>query len=137
MINSLKKVYKWQKIFGRNGNVVSDTLVVIPLSVADARASFLEEEIQEYLDANKKGDIVGVIDALCDIQYFLFGMVVIHGAMSIFTKCFNVVHWSNMSKIGENKEVLFREDGKILKGPNYWKPTNILTKIVDKFQQGA
>lgn len=131
MFKEIKKVYEWQKLFGRNGHFVSDSPTFISEELAQSRANFLYEEIEEYLNANKDHNIVEVLDALCDILYFLFGMVVIHGLQNYFEQSFDIVHQSNMSKLDKDGNVIFREsDGKILKGENYWKPTERLTNIL-------
>jgi predicted HAD superfamily Cof-like phosphohydrolase len=133
MNDELDKVYKWQSIFGRNGHLVSDKPIIIPQELAEHRNSFLLEEMNEYLEGNKDGDLVEVLDALCDIEYFLLGMVVIHGLQDVFTEAFDIVHQSNMSKLGEDGEPIVRpEDGKILKGPGYWKPKEKLLKLLQR-----
>jgi predicted HAD superfamily Cof-like phosphohydrolase len=132
MDKEINKVMFWQSIFGRRGHVISKSPIIVSQELAKQRADFLYEEIQEYLDANKDGDIVEVLDALCDILYFLFGMVVIHGLQKYFTVGFDIVHRSNMSKLDENGNVIIREsDGKVLKGKNYWKPREKLEKLLE------
>jgi predicted HAD superfamily Cof-like phosphohydrolase len=132
MNKEIDKVLFWQTIFGRKGHIVSKSPTVISESLAKQRADFLYEEIQEYLDANKDGDIVEVLDALCDILYFLFGMVVIHGLQKVFTPAFDIVHKSNMSKLDDGGNIIVREsDGKILKGKNYWRPREKLEKLLE------
>ena len=131
MDKEIHKVLFWQTIFGRKGHIVSKSPIIVSQELAKQRAEFLYEEIQEYLDANETGDIVEILDALCDILYFLFGMVVIHGLQKYFTRGFEIVHQSNMSKLDDNGNVIFREsDGKILKGKNYWKPREKLEKLL-------
>jgi predicted HAD superfamily Cof-like phosphohydrolase len=131
MDKEINKVLFWQSIFGRKGHVISKSPIIVPQELAKQRADFLYEEIQEYLDANESGDIVEILDALCDILYFLFGMVVIHGLQKYFTKGFDIVHRSNMSKLDENGNVITIElDGKVLKGKNYWKPREKLEKLL-------
>jgi predicted HAD superfamily Cof-like phosphohydrolase len=131
MNKEINKVLFWQSIFGRKGHIISDHPIIISQELAKQRAAFLYEEIQEYLDANESGDIVEILDALCDILYFLFGMVVIHGLQKYFTVGFDIVHRSNMSKLDENGNVIYREsDGKIMKGKNYWKPREKLEKLL-------
>lgn len=119
----LQKVYHWQSIFGAGSqHTVSDLPRLITPELAKIRAKFLKEEIREYLDANEGKDLVEVLDALVDLQFFLLGQVVIHGLQEVYAEAFEIVYQSNMSKLGP--------DGKILKGPGYWKPTQKLTKLL-------
>jgi len=83
-----------------------------------------KEELLEYLDACNNDDIVEITDALADQLYILLGTMVAHGMQDIIEDVFNEVHRSNMSKLGENGKPIYREDGKVLKGPNY-SPPNI------------
>ena len=82
------------------------------------------EELDEYLEANRNGDVVEVADALADQLYILLGTIVAHGMQNIIEDVFNEVHRSNMSKLGPDGKPIYREDGKVLKGPNY-SPPNI------------
>ena len=83
-----------------------------------------KEELLEYLDACNNDDLVEITDALADQLYILLGTMVAHGMQDIIEDVFNEVHRSNMSKLGENGKPIYREDGKVLKGPNY-SPPNI------------
>lgn len=83
-----------------------------------------KEELAEYLDACNNDDLVEITDALADQLYILLGTMVAHGMQGIIEDVFNEVHRSNMSKLGENGKPIYREDGKVLKGPNY-SPPNI------------
>jgi len=83
-----------------------------------------KEELLEYLDACNNDDIVEITDALADQLYILLGTMVAHGMQDIIEDVFNEVHRSNMSKLGEDGKPIYREDGKVLKGPNY-SPPNI------------
>lgn len=131
MQTQLDKVYHWQKIFGAGSqHTVSDLPRLITPELAKIRAKFLKEEIKEYLEANEGKDLVEVLDALVDLQFFLLGQVVIHGLQEVYAEAFEIVLASNMSKLGEDGKPIFREDGKILKGPGYWKPTAKLTKLL-------
>jgi len=132
MNKNLKKVLEWQKLFGQGGrHIVSEYPKIIEQDLAEIRVSFLAEEIEEYLTANRSSNMVDVIDALVDLVYFIDGMIVIHGLQGIFDEAFDIVHQSNMSKLGDNGKPILREDGKILKGNNYWEPTGRLRKLLD------
>ena len=92
MKEAIKQVQQWQSHFGRMGHVVSNKPIIVDEKTARARVDFIAEELQEYLDANRQGDIVGVLDAILDILYFTFGMVVIHGLQEYVSNGFNIVH---------------------------------------------
>jgi predicted HAD superfamily Cof-like phosphohydrolase len=81
-------------------------------------------ELQEAVDAN---DIVEVADALTDLLYVIYGAGAAFGID--LDACFKEVHSSNMSKLMPDGTVLRREDGKVLKGPNYFAPD--LKKVLD------
>jgi len=91
-------------------------------SVTTLRFELLHEELGELATALIKKDGTEVVDALVDLQYVLSGTVVAFGLQDLFAESFEEVHASNMSKLGENGKPIYREDGKILKGPNYFKP---------------
>lgn len=82
----------------------------------------LMEELDEYLIANNHNDPVEIADAITDILYVAFGLVTKHGLDDIIVDLFNEVHASNMSKLGEDGKPIRRADGKVLKGPNYFRP---------------
>jgi predicted HAD superfamily Cof-like phosphohydrolase len=67
-------------------------------------------------------DLTEIADALGDKLYILCGTILKHGMQDIIEKVFNEIHASNMSKVGEDGKAIMREDGKILKGPNYFRP---------------
>ena len=94
------------------------------------KANLMTEELSEYIEACKKGDLVEVSDAIVDMQYILSGIIIAHGLENVFEDLFNEVHDSNMSKL-ENGKALRRDDGKVLKGKNYFKPD--LKKILIKW----
>ena len=82
----------------------------------------MKEENEEYLDAAQKNDLVEVADALGDMLYILCGTILSHGMQYKITEVFNEIQRSNMSKLGDDGKPIYREDGKVLKGPNYFKP---------------
>ena len=94
--------------------------------VQKLRISLIEEELEELKEAMGKEDIVGVADALTDILYVTYGAGAAFGID--LDKCFKEVHNSNMSKLDRDGRPIYREDGKILKGPDYFEPN--LEKIV-------
>ena len=77
---------------------------------------------EEYLEAANDNDLVEVADALGDMLYILCGTIIEHGLQYKIEEVFEEIQRSNMSKLGEDGEPIYREDGKVLKGPNYFKP---------------
>jgi len=86
------------------------------------RFNLMKEENEEYYEAANNNDLVEVADALGDMLYILCGTIIEHGMQHKIEEVFNEIQRSNMSKLGENGEPIYREDGKVLKGPNYFKP---------------
>lgn len=86
------------------------------------RFNLMKEENEEYLEAANNNDLVEVADALGDMLYILCGTIIEHGMHYKIEEVFDEIQRSNMSKLGENGEPIYREDGKVLKGPNYFKP---------------
>jgi predicted HAD superfamily Cof-like phosphohydrolase len=92
------------------------------------RHNLMDEENKEYLQAAINGDTVEVADALGDMLYILLGTMLEHGMQNHMEKVFGEIQRSNMSKMGEDGKPIRREDGKILKGPNYFRPN--IKKII-------
>lgn len=86
------------------------------------RYKLMREENEEYLEAANNGDLVEVADALGDMLYILAGTIIEHGLQHKIDEVFDEIQRSNMSKLGEDGQPIYREDGKVLKGPNYFKP---------------
>lgn len=86
------------------------------------RYKLMQEENEEYLEAAQNNDLVEVADALGDMLYILCGTMISHGMQDKIELVFNEIQNSNMSKLGEDGKPIYREDGKVLKGPNYFKP---------------
>lgn len=86
------------------------------------RYSLLAEENNEYLEAVEAGDLVGIADALGDQLYIIYGTILKHGLQHKIEEVFREIHRSNMSKLGADGRPIYREDGKILKGPSYFRP---------------
>ena len=90
------------------------------------RIDLIKEELEELQEAMKNNDLLEVADALTDILYVTYGAG--HAFGIDLDKCFDEVQNSNMSKLGENGEPIYNESGKVMKGPNYFKPD--LSKFV-------
>jgi predicted HAD superfamily Cof-like phosphohydrolase len=86
------------------------------------RFELMKEENEEYLAAVQNDDIVEIADALGDMLYILCGTIIEHGLQDKIEAVFDEIQRSNMSKLGEDGKPIYREDGKVMKGPNYFKP---------------
>ena len=94
------------------------------------RFNLMKEENEEYLEAVTNNDLVETADALGDMLYILCGTIIEHGMQHKIDEVFNEIQRSNMSKLGEDGKPIYREDGKVLKGPNYFKPD--IKKILEQ-----
>ncbi len=94
------------------------------------RYKLMREENEEYLEAAQNGDLVEIADALGDMLYILCGTILSHGLQEKIEEVFDEIQRSNMSKLDKNGEPIYREDGKVLKSDQYFKP-NIKT-ILDQ-----
>ena len=94
------------------------------------RFNLMKEENEEYLEAANNNDLVEVADALGDMLYILCGTIIEHGMQHKIEEVFEEIQRSNMSKLGEDGEPIYREDGKVLKGPNYFQPN--IAEILEK-----
>ena len=90
--------------------------------IKELRFNLMKEENEEYLEAVQNNDLVEVADALGDMLYILCGTILTHGMQHKITEVFEEIQRSNMSKLGEDRKPIYREDGKVMKGPNYFKP---------------
>ncbi|MFD1095179.1 pyrophosphohydrolase domain-containing protein [Salegentibacter chungangensis] len=86
------------------------------------RYNLMKEENEEYLEAAMNNDLTEVADALGDMLYILCGTILEHGMQHKIEEVFEEIQSSNMSKLGADGKPVYREDGKVLKGPNYFKP---------------
>lgn len=113
-------VEKFHDSFGISNNYEPTT----NLSKEDIQLRFdlLKEENNEYIEAAKNGDMIEVADALGDLMYILFGTIMKHGMQHKIVEVFEEIQKSNMSKLDVDGKPIYREDGKVLKGPNYFKP---------------
>ncbi|MBC7524111.1 MAG: nucleoside triphosphate pyrophosphohydrolase family protein [Flavobacterium sp.] len=86
------------------------------------RFNLMKEENEEYLQAVQNNDTVEIADALGDMLYILCGTIIEHGLQNKIEEVFDEIQRSNMSKLDAKGNPIYREDGKVLKGPNYFKP---------------
>ena len=126
MQTNFEKVKEFMSTFGQE--VKSEPALPDAETIA-LRVDLIEEELKELMSAlyrDEEVDLVEVADALTDILYVTYGAG--HAFGIDLDACFGEVQRSNMSKLGEDGKPIYREDGKVLKGPNYFAPD--LTKFV-------
>ena len=116
-MTNFEKVGNFMKTFGQeiklNPSFSSD-------KINKLRISLIKEELQELSEAMQKKDLIEVADALTDILYVTYGAG--HAFGINLDKCFDEVQSSNMSKLGEDGKPIYNEHGKVMKGPNYFRP---------------
>ena len=102
----------------------------ISSEITELRYNLMKEENEEYFQAVKSNDLIEIGDALGDMLYILCGTIISHGFQDKIEAIFDEIQRSNMSKLGADGKPIYREDGKVLKGPNYFKPD--IEKILKK-----
>lgn len=120
MKHALNSVEEFHTAFGLG--IESSPKAKLDKKKLKLRYDLMAEENEEYLEAAMKNDLIEVADALGDMLYILCGTILEHGMQHKIEEVFNEIQRSNMSKLGENGEPIYREDGKVLKSPNYFKP---------------
>lgn len=123
----VKMVGEFHQVFDQK-DAIKPTLV--HQNLGKLRYSLLLEENKEYLEAVEKEDIVEIADALGDQLYIIYCTILKHGLQDKIEDIFKEIHRSNMSKLGADGRPIYRQDGKILKGPGYTRPdiASILSK---------
>lgn len=91
-------------------------------SIVRLRHRLMSEENDEYLEAALEGNTAEIADALGDQLYILCGTLLVHGMGEVIEDVFQAIQASNMSKLGPDGKPIYREDGKVMKGPNYFRP---------------
>ena len=128
MKNKIKAVQEFHEAFGLGFEKFPTTN--LSEQKLQLRFDLMQEENEEYLEAAKNNDLVEVADALGDMLYILCGTILEHGMQYKIEEVFNEIQRSNMSKLGADGNPIYREDGKVMKGPNYFKPN--IAEILDK-----
>jgi len=123
-MSNFSKVGTFMKTFGQE---VKDKPAFSTDKINKLRIDLIKEELEELTEAMKNNDLLEVADALTDILYVTYGAG--HAFGIDLDKCFEEVQNSNMSKLDENGKPIYNESGKVMKGPNYFKPD--LTKFVN------
>ena len=120
MKKQLNAVKDFHDTFGLNYN--DSPTVDLEKKIIELRFNLMKEENEEYIEAARNNDIIEIADALGDMLYILCGTIIEHGMSDIIEDVFDEIQKSNMSKLGSDGESIYREDGKVMKGPNYFKP---------------
>jgi predicted HAD superfamily Cof-like phosphohydrolase len=126
MKKQLEAVEKFHKAFGQDNGKYPRPLTE---DEYELRHSLMQEENNEYLDACDENSLVEIADALGDQLYILCGTILRHGMQHIIEDVFDEIQASNMSKLGDDGKPVLRDDGKILKGPGYFRPD--LSKFIE------
>ncbi len=116
-MTNFEKVGNFMKTFGQE---VKSKPSLSTDKINNLRLSLIKEELEELTDAMKKKDLVEIADALTDILYVTYGAG--HAFGINLDECFDEVQTSNMSKLGKDGKPIYNEYGKVMKGPNYFKP---------------
>ena len=122
-MTNFKSVRKFMETFGQE---IKEKAAFPEEKITSLRYDLIREELEELKDAIEKKDMKEVADALTDILYVTYGAG--HSFGIDLDKCFQEVQNSNMSKLGEDGNPIYNESGKVMKGPNYFKPD--LSKFV-------
>ena len=116
----IQAVSEFHKAFGLS--IENKPTANISSDISKLRYNLMKEENEEYLEATKKNDLVEIGDALGDMLYILCGTIIAHGFQDKIEEIYDEIQRSNMSKLGSDGKPIYRKDGKVLKGPNYFKP---------------
>ena len=122
-MSNFKKVGTFMKTFGQE---VKNKASFSTDKINKLRIDLIKEELEELTEAMNNRDLLEVADALTDILYVTYGAG--HAFGIDLDKCFEEVQNSNMSKLDENGKPIYHDSGKVMKGPNYFKPN--LSKFV-------
>ena len=123
-MSNFSKVGIFMKTFGQD---VKNEPSFSTDKINKLRVDLIKEELEELNEAMKNKDLLEVADALTDILYVTYGAG--HAFGIDLDKCFNEVQNSNMSKLDSNGKPIYNSDGKVMKGPNYFKPD--LSKFIN------
>ncbi len=122
-MSNFERVKKFMETFGQE---IKEKASFPNDKITSLRYDLIKEELDEFKEAIDKKDIKEVADALTDILYVTYGAG--HAFGIDLDKCFEEVQNSNMSKLGNDGKPIYNENGKVMKGPNYFKPN--LSKFV-------
>ena len=127
-MSNFEKVKKFMETFGQE---IREKATFPNDKITSLRYELIKEELSEFKEAIEKRDLKEVADALTDILYVTYGAG--HAFGINLDKCFEEVQNPNMSKLGKDGKPIYNEKGKVMKGPNYFKPD--LTKFVTRWKK--
>ena len=130
----IEAVYEFHRVFGIGNNERPEHNIGKEDYLL--RHRLMHEENEEYLEAAENGDLVEIADALGDMMYILYGTICKHGLQHRIADIFDEIHRSNMSKLDANGNPIYREDGKVMKGENYFRP-DIAKYLVEQTEEEA
>jgi len=113
-VEAFHKAFKIENRYEATADVDDKTKIL--------RYKLMREENEEYLEAAQNGDLVEIADALGDMLYILCGTILSHGLQDKIEEVFDEIQRSNMSKLDRDGQPIYREDGKVLKSDQYFKP---------------
>ena len=116
-MSNFEKVKAFMNTFGQE---VKEKTEFPNEKIIKLRYDLIKEELEEIKEAIEQKDMIEIADALTDILYVTYGAG--HAFGINLDKCFNEVQESNMSKLGEDQKPIYNENGKVMKGPSYFKP---------------
>lgn len=118
--DTINFVKEFHEAFGIENN--EEPTSKLSKDVVELRHRLMHEENEEYLEAARNGDLVEIADALGDMLYILCGTILSHGLQYKIEEVYKEIQRSNMSKLDENGEPIYREDGKVMKSSLYFPP---------------
>ncbi len=126
--NTINMVREFHDAFGINN--LEKPSIEMDAQTVQLRFDLMKEENEEYFEAAQNGDLIEVADALGDMLYILCGTILAHGMHDKIEEVFTEIQRSNMSKLGADGNPIYREDGKVLKGENYFRPN--IAKVLER-----
>ena len=126
--SNFEKVKDFMDVFGQE---VKTKAEFPDINTSALRLKLINEEYKELVESMEQQDLISVADALTDLLYVVYGAGLAFGIN--LDECFDEVHRSNMSKLDSNGNPIYREDGKVMKSPNYFEPN--LEKIIRNERQ--
>jgi len=125
-----KQIAQLEEFHRAYGVAMNEKVSVPPTPAQAIRGKLQVEEAQEIEGAVERGDLVEIADGVIDSLYIAIGTAVTYGFQHKLPELFDAVHRSNMSKLGPDGKPIYREDGKVMKGPNFKPPTEDIRRIL-------
>jgi predicted HAD superfamily Cof-like phosphohydrolase len=122
----IQQLEEFHKVYGLSHEIIGSTATPGQM----VRGKLQVEEAEEIQTAIERCDLVEIADGVIDSIYIAIGTAVTYGFQDKLQALFDAVHQSNMSKLGPDGKPLYREDGKVIKGPNFKPPTEEIKQIL-------